>query len=110
VNETSTSIAKRREEQSALLRRRHVSCVRTSFVGAERQVREIDRGWLRQCSRADLRYFDRRGHRVSERGEEDTAGMKEDDRRVVGRRSSGHNSNEPAIQVICLVSGFDAIY
>ena len=33
-----------------------------------------------------------------------TVGMREDDGRVV-RRSSGH-SNEPAIQVICLVSQF----
>jgi hypothetical protein len=38
-----------------------------------------------------------------EESEEDKAGMKEDERRVV--RSSGHNFNEPAIQVICLVSG-----
>ena len=34
--------------------------------------------------------------------------MKEDDGRVV-RRASGHSGNEPAIQVICLVSGFCAV-
>jgi hypothetical protein len=34
--------------------------------------------------------------------------MKEDDGRVV-RRTSGHHSDEPAIQVICLVSDFLAV-
>jgi hypothetical protein len=60
--------------------------------------------WLRQCSQI---YRDRRGDRVSKdpigKAKKTIFGMKEDDGRVV-RRSSGHSSNEPAIQVICLVS------